>query len=227
LDFLHLKCRKVTKTFGRFKPPYRESMSLVRIMWSIYVDGIFVRGFIPRILKPTRITHSSATFIDHILTNDIDSLSSSGIIINDVADHFAVYYNSSKKFQSTNNNITHLRSFSNSNHALNLCISHPYLLTILLMNHSLNSLNYINYHLIQHFRSERSLLRASISNVNHGCPVGYLTHRAWGENYTLKNSRNLPKIIFWPTKIMCQYIINSNVKLKELKTEVLKKNLKI
>jgi len=26
-----------------------------------YVDGIFSRGFIARILKPTRVTHTSAT----------------------------------------------------------------------------------------------------------------------------------------------------------------------
>jgi len=54
------------------------------------VDGIFSRGFIPRILKPT---HPSATLFDHILTNDIAARSSSGIIINDVADHFAVLPN--------------------------------------------------------------------------------------------------------------------------------------
>ena len=53
------------------------------------VDGIFSRGFIPRILKPT---HPSATLFDHILTNDITARSSSGIIINDVADHFVVLH---------------------------------------------------------------------------------------------------------------------------------------
>ena len=36
-----------------------------------YVDGIFYRGFIPRILKPTTITHTSTTLLDHVITNDI------------------------------------------------------------------------------------------------------------------------------------------------------------
>ena len=36
-----------------------------------YVDGIFSSGFIPRILKPTIITHTSPTLLDHIITNDI------------------------------------------------------------------------------------------------------------------------------------------------------------
>ena len=39
-----------------------------------YVDGIFSRGFLPQILMPTRVTHRSATLIDHLLTNDITYL---------------------------------------------------------------------------------------------------------------------------------------------------------
>ena len=40
----------------------------------VYIDGIFSRGFLPRILKPTRLTHTSVTLIDHILTNDIRAI---------------------------------------------------------------------------------------------------------------------------------------------------------
>ena len=36
-----------------------------------YVDGVFPRGFVPQILRPTRITHCSATLIDHIISNDL------------------------------------------------------------------------------------------------------------------------------------------------------------
>ena len=57
-----------------------------------YIDNIFSRGFIPRICKPTRITQSSATVIDHIYTNDICHNSKSGIIITDVADHFGIFH---------------------------------------------------------------------------------------------------------------------------------------
>ena len=49
-----------------------------------YLDSIFCNGYLPVIVKPTRITASSATLIDHIYTNNITSRSHSGIIITDV-----------------------------------------------------------------------------------------------------------------------------------------------
>ena len=80
-----------------------------------YIDGMFSRGFLPRILKPTRVTHSSATLLDHILTNDIAVRSSSGIIINDVADHFAVFHVSASVSKIAKQRVQHFRSFSNDN----------------------------------------------------------------------------------------------------------------
>ena len=56
-----------------------------------YLDSIFCNGYIPVIVKSTRITASSATLIDCIYTNNITSRSRSGIIITDVADHFAFF----------------------------------------------------------------------------------------------------------------------------------------
>ena len=58
-----------------------------------YLDSIFANGFLPLISKPTRVTTSSATLIDHMYTNDITSSHHSGIIINDVhlADHFGTF----------------------------------------------------------------------------------------------------------------------------------------
>ena len=47
---------------------------------------------LPTITKPTRVTQTSATLIDHFYTNDITGNGSSGIIINDVADHFGTFY---------------------------------------------------------------------------------------------------------------------------------------
>ena len=80
-----------------------------------YVDGIFSRGFLPRIIMPTRVTHRSATLIDHILTNEITSASSSGIIINDVADHFAIFNISTTTPNKPKPQIRHIRSFSEEN----------------------------------------------------------------------------------------------------------------
>ena len=38
-----------------------------------FVDGVLARSFLTHIHKPTRITLTSATLIDHIYTNDIDA----------------------------------------------------------------------------------------------------------------------------------------------------------
>ena len=81
----------------------------------VYIDGIFSKGFLPRILKPTRLTHTSATLIDHILTNDITVRSSSGIIINDIADHFAVFHISTSNKKNTKPPIKYTRIISDKN----------------------------------------------------------------------------------------------------------------
>lgn len=57
-----------------------------------YVDNIFSRGFVPLISKPTRVTTSSASLIDHMYTNTIPTTTITGIIINDVADHWYIPY---------------------------------------------------------------------------------------------------------------------------------------
>ena len=68
-----------------------------------YLEDIFCNGFLPVIVKPTRISASSATLIDHIYTNNITNPSHSGIIITDVADHFGVFHiNNSKSSQIIN-----------------------------------------------------------------------------------------------------------------------------
>ena len=59
---------------------------------SDYLDNIFSHGFLPTITKPTRISHTSATLIDHIYTNNITTTGKSGIIITDVTDHFGTFH---------------------------------------------------------------------------------------------------------------------------------------
>jgi len=56
---------------------------------SDYVDGILSRGFLPVIHKPTRVTHTSATLIDHIYSNLTCKDTLSGIIL---TDHFGTFY---------------------------------------------------------------------------------------------------------------------------------------
>ena len=52
-----------------------------------YLDLIYSHSMIPSILKPTRITETSATIIDNILTNS-DSEIKTAILVTDITDHF-------------------------------------------------------------------------------------------------------------------------------------------
>lgn len=79
------------------------------------IDNIFSRGFVPSITKPTRVTLTSATLIDHIFTNNIHSKSVSGIIVTDVADHFGVFQIISGKSTFVKDTLIEKRSFSEHN----------------------------------------------------------------------------------------------------------------
>ena len=51
-----------------------------------YLDYIYSLSLIPTIYKPTRITDSTATIIDNILTN-ADNVVESAIVVTDISDH--------------------------------------------------------------------------------------------------------------------------------------------
>ena len=82
---------------------------------SDYLDNLFSHGFLPVISKPTRVSNSSATLIDHIYTNDITSSYHSGIIINDVADHFGTFCIFQRKTKPKKSIKFMKRSFSKQN----------------------------------------------------------------------------------------------------------------
>ena len=54
-----------------------------------YYDLLTSASFKPLITKPTRITETNATLIDHIWTNDLrnTSLNKSHVILTDITDH--------------------------------------------------------------------------------------------------------------------------------------------
>jgi hypothetical protein len=80
-----------------------------------FLEGIFSHGFIPVITKPTRVTTSSATLIDHMYSNLITSSYHSGIIINDVADHFGTFCIYEGKSKHISQPSSKHRSFSTKN----------------------------------------------------------------------------------------------------------------
>ena len=56
-----------------------------------YADIILSNGFIQSITKSTRIHGQSFSLIDHILTNDISEIPKTGVLINDISDHFITF----------------------------------------------------------------------------------------------------------------------------------------
>ena len=59
-----------------------------------FVDIMFSNSFLPVITRPTRVTATSATLIDHIFTNDVDNLSHcvQGILVTDISFHYPVFH---------------------------------------------------------------------------------------------------------------------------------------
>jgi hypothetical protein len=56
-----------------------------------YIDMLLSFGCIQLITKPTRITHSSATVIDHILTNVLSDSYVTGVVAHPISDHLPVF----------------------------------------------------------------------------------------------------------------------------------------
>jgi hypothetical protein len=71
-----------------------------RIPVANYCNNFFSHGLYPVISKPTRTTAFSATLIDNIFTNDVDSITRAAVIISDVSDHYPIFI---QKLNSQNN----------------------------------------------------------------------------------------------------------------------------
>ena len=56
-----------------------------------YLENTLSNGFLPLITKPTRISEYTATLIDHIYVKKQELDFTSGIVISDVSDHFAIF----------------------------------------------------------------------------------------------------------------------------------------
>ena len=59
-----------------------------------FLEQLFTASYMPLILRPTRITHHTATLIDNIFTNDMETIESStnGILFCDISDHLPVFH---------------------------------------------------------------------------------------------------------------------------------------
>ena len=57
-----------------------------------YLETMASFGFLPVITRPTRITQTSATLIDHIFVLNKSTQHTAGIIINSLSDHYPTFY---------------------------------------------------------------------------------------------------------------------------------------
>ena len=57
-----------------------------------YLESMFSIGLLPVITRPTRITHTSATLIDHIFESNKVNRYIAGIILSSLSDHFPTFY---------------------------------------------------------------------------------------------------------------------------------------
>jgi endonuclease/exonuclease/phosphatase family metal-dependent hydrolase len=55
---------------------------------STYIDNLFSLGFLQTITKPTRCTDTSATLIDHAVTNSVSTQYNTAILTKKISDHF-------------------------------------------------------------------------------------------------------------------------------------------
>ena len=73
---------------------------------SDFLDLIYSYHLVPTILKPTRITETSATIIDNIMTNSNENIKT-GIIVRDITDHFPTVFYKKKKNEYVQTKIQH------------------------------------------------------------------------------------------------------------------------
>ena len=76
-------------------------------------------GYYPCINKPTRVQKQSATLIDHVWTNDFNIITGAGILLTDVADHFALVIHCKGKNEKCEPLVFTYRDYKNMSH--NIC----------------------------------------------------------------------------------------------------------
>ena len=69
------------------------------------IDLTSSHGFVQLVSKPTRITDSSGTLIDHVYSNNIDNTLSCNILTLDLSDHLAIHTKTSLKTEGSSINI--------------------------------------------------------------------------------------------------------------------------
>ena len=90
---------------------------------SDYLNTFYSGSFYPLIDKPTRVTTKSATLIDNIFTNVLNTKITPGILFNDITDHFPIFHllNNTRNQNKQSNNVNNYRT-SRTMKIKNICL---------------------------------------------------------------------------------------------------------
>ena len=81
-----------------------------------FIDTMFSHGFFPLINKPTRVSKNTATIIDNIFYNRIDSRKAfNGLLLTDISDHYPVFHIDLNVNRNNQEHFFVSRSFSGNN----------------------------------------------------------------------------------------------------------------
>ena len=80
-----------------------------------YIDLFFSHGMLQLITKPTRCTLTSATVIDHVITNSNCSSYASIILVSQISDHFPIFHFLSLRKPQSKSKTVSTRDFSDAN----------------------------------------------------------------------------------------------------------------
>ena len=162
-----------------------------------YLENIFSHGFLPLVTKPTRITSHSATLLDHIYTNKLNTKATSGVIITDVADHFGII------------SIIRNHSYKNMNNTVNQRTTRCF-----------SEVNVNNFNDLLHTTNFSTVLDANCVNVAYDNFIQLYT-QAFETAFPPK-SQNIPKKYIKRSMWMTNGLVQSSVN----KQKLLIKNLK-
>ena len=83
---------------------------------SAFLELLYSYGYLPLINKPTRVTNSSATIIDHIYCNKImDQATFQDIFYTDISDHYTVFSVSIGSDRMESTSYEHRRAYNEHN----------------------------------------------------------------------------------------------------------------
>ena len=71
----------------------------IKSHYNTFFENMLSSGFYPKITLPTRICNTSSTIIDNIFSNEICSNDASGIFVNHISDHQAIFTITSTKLK--------------------------------------------------------------------------------------------------------------------------------